>query len=185
MADPAKMNWESLRRIITTDSAAGRSDILLDGAPAKKMVIEENGLAEIWSAALTNGALARTDDRLAGIDMKLEPDGEDGVKVRWFTVPVEDETISAQEREAKVALGFAALGAADARIDTSRHVMMHKTRSIDVIIVVRGEVDLLLDDGEARALKSGDVIIQQATNHAWVNRGAETALLVAILMATP
>jgi quercetin dioxygenase-like cupin family protein len=47
---------------------------------------------------------------------------------------------------------------------------------------VRGEVDLLLDDGEATHLKPGDVVIQRATNHAWVNRGKETALLVAILI---
>ena len=60
--------------------------------------------------------------------------------------------------------------------------MMHKTDSLDVIVLVKGEVDLLLDDGDATSLKPGDVVIQRATNHAWVNNGAETALLVAILI---
>jgi quercetin dioxygenase-like cupin family protein len=48
--------------------------------------------------------------------------------------------------------------------------------------VVRGDVDMLLDNGEARSLKPGDVVIQRATNHAWVNHGEETALLVAVLI---
>jgi quercetin dioxygenase-like cupin family protein len=60
--------------------------------------------------------------------------------------------------------------------------MMHKTETLDAIILVKGSVDLLLDDGEALAMKPGDVVIQRATNHAWVNRGKETALLVAVLI---
>ena len=60
--------------------------------------------------------------------------------------------------------------------------MMHKTKSVDYIIIIKGEVDMLLDEGEARALKPGDVVIQRGTNHAWVNHGTEPALLVAVLV---
>jgi quercetin dioxygenase-like cupin family protein len=60
--------------------------------------------------------------------------------------------------------------------------MMHETDTLDVIVLVKGKVDLLLDDGEARSLKPGDVVVQRATNHAWVNTGDETALLVATLI---
>ncbi|MEZ5914132.1 MAG: cupin domain-containing protein [Parvularculaceae bacterium] len=63
--------------------------------------------------------------------------------------------------------------------------MMHETKTLDAIILVRGSVDLLLDDGEARSLKPGDVVIQRSTNHAWVNTGNETALLVAVLVKSP
>ena len=58
---------------------------------------------------------------------------------------------------------------------------MHKTASVDYIVLVKGQVDLLLDAGEAKSLKPGDVVIQRGTNHAWVNTGAEPALLVAVL----
>jgi hypothetical protein len=37
-------------------------------------------------------------------------------------------------------------------------------------IVMSGEIDMLLDDSEIH-LKAGDVLVQQGTNHAWVNRG--------------
>ncbi len=174
------MIWNGLRRIVTEDSASRRSSVKIDGPAARLLAVEEAGLAEIWTAAL-GATLLEGRDRLATEDVRLEPD-KGAVKIRWFTVPAGDESIPAAEREARAALGFAACGASAARIDTSRHPMMHKTETLDAIILIKGEVDLLLDDGEARGLKPGDVVIQRATNHAWVNRGRETALLVAILI---
>lgn len=175
------MQWDALRRIVTANNENGRSFALIDGGAAKTLAVEEAGLAEIWTAALSAGALHNDDDRLADEDLRLEP-AAGAVKVRWFTVPPEDDSASAEEREAKAAFGFAAAAAAHARVDTSRHPMMHKTDTLDVIILVKGAVDLLLDDGEAKSMKPGDVVIQKATNHAWVNRGEETALLVAVLI---
>jgi uncharacterized cupin superfamily protein len=175
------MDWGSLRRIITDNNAAGRSRILIDGAAAKLIAVEEAGLAEIWTAPLAANGLLDATDTLKDQDLKLEPDAG-AVKVRWFTVEPEDASKSAEEREAAAAFGFGAVGAGHARVDTSRHAMMHKTDTLDVIILVKGEVDLLLDDGGPTRLTPGDVVIQRATNHAWVNHGEETALLVAVLM---
>ncbi len=174
------MDWASLRRIVTCDEA-GRSRILIDGEAAKLIAVDEAGLAEIWTAPLNANALVDATDILAGQDLKLEPDAG-AVKVRWFTVAPEDASKSAEERDAAAAFGFGAVGAAHARVDTSRHPMMHKTTTLDVIVLIKGEVDLLLDDGGPTRLKPGDVVIQRATNHAWINHGPETALLVAVLM---
>ncbi|KAE8375693.1 hypothetical protein BDV26DRAFT_283262 [Aspergillus bertholletiae] len=46
---------------------------------------------------------------------------------------------------------------------------MHRTVSLDYGVVLEGEVELLLDSGEKRLLKRGDVAVQRATNHAWRN----------------
>jgi len=62
-----------------------------------------------------------------------------------------------------------------------RHPMMHRTRSLDYAIIMSGEIDMLLDEGEVH-LKAGDVVVQQATNHAWVNRGKEPCRIAFILM---
>ena len=175
------MDWQALRRIVTNNNEAGRSQVLIDGEAAKLIAVEEAGLAEIWSAELTPGVLFDAADRLADEDLRLEP-AKGAVKVRWFTVSPEDPDKTNEELEAAAAFAFGAVGAADARVDTSRHPMMHKTQTLDIIILVKGTVDLLLDDGEARAMKPGDVVIQRATNHAWINHGKETALLVAVLM---
>jgi len=59
--------------------------------------------------------------------------------------------------------------------------MMHRTRSLDYAIIMSGEIDMLLDEGEVH-LKAGDVIVQQATNHAWVNRGEKPCRVAFILI---
>ena len=175
------MDWQSLRRVVTGDNSEGRSRVLIDGEAAKLLAIDEVGLAEIWTAPLASGKLLDASDKLAEEDLRLEP-ASGAVKVRWFTVAPEEDCRNAEEKEAAAAMGFAAIGASHCRVDTTRHPAMHKTDSLDVIVLVKGEVELLLDDGAATPLKPGDVVIQRATNHAWVNHGKETALLVAILM---
>jgi hypothetical protein len=46
---------------------------------------------------------------------------------------------------------------------------MHRTVSLDYGVVLEGEIELVLDSGETRAMKRGDVAIQRGTNHAWKN----------------
>lgn len=46
---------------------------------------------------------------------------------------------------------------------------MHRTVSLDYGVVLFGEVELVLDSGETRLLKTGDVAVQRGTNHAWRN----------------
>ncbi|KAH6843233.1 hypothetical protein B0I37DRAFT_393513 [Chaetomium sp. MPI-CAGE-AT-0009] len=47
---------------------------------------------------------------------------------------------------------------------------MHRTQSLDYGIVMEGEVDMVLDSGERHVLRRGDVAVQRATQHQWVNR---------------
>jgi uncharacterized cupin superfamily protein len=58
---------------------------------------------------------------------------------------------------------------------------MHRTRSIDYAIVLSGEIDMLLDDSDVH-LKAGDVLVQQGTIHAWVNRGKQPCRIAFILI---
>ncbi|KIW99957.1 uncharacterized protein Z518_10885 [Rhinocladiella mackenziei CBS 650.93] len=46
---------------------------------------------------------------------------------------------------------------------------MHRTVSLDYGVVLEGEVELVLDSGEVRLMRRGDVAIQRGTNHAWRN----------------
>ncbi|KAL1582228.1 hypothetical protein WHR41_09079 [Cladosporium halotolerans] len=46
---------------------------------------------------------------------------------------------------------------------------MHRTVSLDYGVVLEGEVELVLDSGETRLMRRGDVAIQRGTNHAWKN----------------
>jgi quercetin dioxygenase-like cupin family protein len=66
-------------------------------------------------------------------------------------------------------------------VDTRKHPAMHKTETIDYIILLKGDVTLILDNDEVN-LKPFDVVVQRGTNHAWVNNGDEPALLTAVLI---
>ncbi|RHZ68339.1 hypothetical protein CDV55_105975 [Aspergillus turcosus] len=46
---------------------------------------------------------------------------------------------------------------------------MHRTRSLDYGIVLQGEIEMILDSGEKRMLKAGDIAVQRGTMHAWRN----------------
>lgn len=45
----------------------------------------------------------------------------------------------------------------------------HRGESIDYNIVIEGEFDLVLDSGEVTRMERGDVNVQRATMHKWVN----------------
>ena len=57
----------------------------------------------------------------------------------------------------------------------------HRTDSIDYAIIMSGEIDMMLDDKTVH-VKAGDVVIQQATNHAWINHGKEPCRVIFVLM---
>ncbi|MGO9930770.1 MAG: cupin domain-containing protein [Steroidobacteraceae bacterium] len=51
---------------------------------------------------------------------------------------------------------------------------MHRTRTLDYVVVIEGELVLILDDSEV-TLKQGDVVVQRGTDHAWENRSGTIA----------
>jgi naringenin degradation protein FdeH len=61
------------------------------------------------------------------------------------------------------------------------HPFMHRTKSIDYAIVLDGEIDMLMDDTEVH-MKAGDVLVQQGTNHAWVNNSGKPCRIAFILI---
>lgn len=58
---------------------------------------------------------------------------------------------------------------------------VHRTNSIDYIVVVSGEIYMQLDDSEVH-LKAGDVLVQRGTVHNWVNRGPGPCVLAGVLI---
>jgi hypothetical protein len=170
---------EDRRRVVTGHNTSGKSVVVIDGPPARIFGSDLRGLGEIWN---TDNAPVNTRDGTdrADIDVVLSPP-VNGSKFRYFAIAPEDPSISDEERESRVADRFAAMGAAHERVDTSRHAAMHKTKTVDYIILLSGEVTLLLDEDE-RDLKPFDVVVQRGTNHAWINKGKESALLVAVLI---
>lgn len=47
---------------------------------------------------------------------------------------------------------------------------MHRTVTMDWVVILEGEVDLKLDGGEIRTLRAGDSVVMRGTMHQWTNR---------------
>ena len=59
---------------------------------------------------------------------------------------------------------------------------MHRTSTLDYVIVLEGEVDMLLDDGAEVHMSTGDVMVQRGTYHGWTNRGDTPCRIAFILV---
>ena len=61
------------------------------------------------------------------------------------------------------------------------HPHMHRTETIDYVIVIEGEIEMDMDDSTVK-LKAGDVMVQRGTNHAWANRSDKRARVAFVLI---
>ncbi|WP_028266056.1 cupin domain-containing protein [Arthrobacter sp. MA-N2] len=58
----------------------------------------------------------------------------------------------------------------------------HRTLSLDYGIVLEGELELELDNGEKTVVKAGDVVVQRGTIHTWRNASDEMSKVAFILL---
>jgi len=61
---------------------------------------------------------------------------------------------------------------------------MHRTASVDLILVLAGRISLELDDGALVHLQAGDTLVQNGTRHAWRNSSDEPCTLAIVLLGT-
>jgi hypothetical protein len=165
----------TIRRVITGIDELGRSHVVMDFARERRGIA-----ADLW---LSGPALATESGAAAvRVDGRLEPPGGGSV-FRFFVVPPEERIrhMPVAERERLYAVHFQSMSASHAPVDTRRHPGMHRTNTLDYVVLLSGCVTLLLDDG-ATDLQPFDVVIQRGTNHAWVNYGSTDALLAAVLL---
>lgn len=59
---------------------------------------------------------------------------------------------------------------------------LHKTNTIDYLILLEGEVTLILDTGEEKTLKAGDTVVQKGNLHTWHNRGYTDCLMACVMI---
>jgi hypothetical protein len=165
---------QTFRRVVTGNNAAGKSYLESDVDVAEA----ELGNFNFWRTA-PGGA----EPDLAAPVPFFPPPGESIFRI--FRLPPADPATSPQQMAAIANAFFAGVGSANAKVDTSRHPLMHLTPTTDYIVLLLGEVSLLLDEGEPVPLKPFDVVVQRGTNHTWVVTGREPAVLMAVMLGTP
>lgn len=180
MPEPTILPADSpFRRIVTTRGVDGKSQVLIDGRARNLGTLHELWMTDQGVDPLDPALIADAVQRAFVISPSTG-----GTVFRFVEIEPEAKFahMSDEERRAAVKHAFAVVGSSNALVNTERHAAMHQTESIDYIVLLRGRLTMLLEDGEVE-LEPFDVVVQRGTNHAWVNNGTEPALLAAILIA--
>jgi mannose-6-phosphate isomerase-like protein (cupin superfamily) len=165
-----------VRRVVTTIDKQGKAVVLFDGGVPLQTMRSPNGAGDMWSTRAYPVDFNWTDDR-AKDHLGLHPP-KNGTIFRVVDFVPTSDAINKMPMDTMMKV----VGAdAPAKGLPPKHPMMHRTRTVDYAIIMSGEIDMMLDEGEVH-LKAGDVVVQQATNHAWINRGTQPCRVAFILM---
>jgi mannose-6-phosphate isomerase-like protein (cupin superfamily) len=170
---------QKIRRVVTGHDEDGRSTFLIDGiAPNIKEMESMPGLAltDLWETTGTPANNIGHADAAAR-PVRLEPP-KNGTILRIVEFPPD----AAWRTNADAKKAFESIGAGSAKDGHSADPMMHKTATIDYIIVIKGEIWAIMEKGE-KLLKPGDVLVQRGTNHSWSVRGDEPCVIAAVLVS--
>ena len=169
---------ENIRRVVTVVDHDGKAVVLFDGDNPHKMARANRGSVSrmLWMTDQSPAASSGAADR-AAVHVGIAPPAGGSVFriVEFPPIAPEIEGLDPGQMHSELAAHAPKRGL------PPRHPLMHRTRTVDYAIVMAGEIDMLLDDSEIH-LKAGDVLIQQGTNHAWVNRGTETCRIAFVLI---
>jgi mannose-6-phosphate isomerase-like protein (cupin superfamily) len=139
------------RRVVTGHDKNGKSVIVSDAAPPQHHEMHGSAIGadffEVWNTT-------QTVPQLTSLEVR-EPNE------REFTImPVSGHLLRIIEIYPPQEGG--------------KRTPMHRTTTLDYVVVIEGEIVLLLDDSEV-TLKKGEVVVQRGTNHAWENRSHRVA----------
>ncbi|OGA27725.1 MAG: hypothetical protein A3I01_11005 [Betaproteobacteria bacterium RIFCSPLOWO2_02_FULL_65_24] len=171
---------KAIRRVVSGHNAEGKSAFILDG-PAPHTYTRGPGSAvvtELWETRSTP-ADNRGDEDPTNHPYRLPPP-RGGSVFRVIEYPPDSQRLAALECERSAHDDGSGRGAALDR-GNPRHPGFHKTSSLDYVIVLSGEIYALMEEGEV-LLRTGDVLVQRGTNHAWSNRAEEPAYLAFVLI---
>jgi len=174
----------SIRRVITGHDKAGKAIVLSDG-PVPTVhgnPIRPGQLSfEVWKTHATPAPIAADEPEPTTGPRSLQPP-RNGTVLRISVVPPEtEETRRLTPEQARELFRKSGAGDASTYGRGGRHPMMHRTETVDYAVVLEGEITLILDEEEVQ-LKTGDVVIQRGTSHAWSNRSGKPVKMLYVLI---
>lgn len=168
-----------IRRVVTGHDENGKAIVIMDGEAGNVRIRKATGLRStlLWVTDATPADISGvTDEADREIGVAPPPMGSIFRVVEF--PPEKDVEGTIDNKEMMKEMGLTSSGPSG---EKPRHAAMHRTESIDYAVVLKGEIDMLLDDSEVH-LKAGDFVVQRGTNHAWANRGEEPCRIAFILI---
>ena len=172
------MEFRTVRRVVVGHDAQGKAIAFFDGPTMPKQRSPGgNAVLNLWVTNEFPVDLTSNADK-AEAKVGVPPPGN-GTIFRIVEFPPTSPTPAAPHGDHSKTL--TAMGIDPTTQGYARHPNTHRTKSIDYAIVLDGEIDMLMDDLEVH-LKAGDVLIQQGTNHAWVNNSGKICRVAFVLI---
>jgi quercetin dioxygenase-like cupin family protein len=158
---------QRVRRVVTGRNRSGKSVFLSDGTATN--VLKMNAgydvvLTDLWRTTRSPASNAGNKDAATG---KISHEAPRSGTV--FRI-VEFSPDPAWRRKTKTRTGT-----------PPSDPVMHATASLDYIIVLKGEIYVILDEGE-KLLKQGDALIQRGTNHSWSVRSRKPCVVAGVVV---
>ena len=175
---------KQVRRVVTGHDENGKAIVISDGpAPFVHVnaVNPEWYSTDIWRTGETPARIVPVADEPT-LGPRRQMPQKRGTVLRINHFPPESEDVRQMDPEAS-RRAFAALGNEKAATfgKGGRHPLMHRTETIDYVIVLEGEIEMDMDDSTVK-MRAGDVMVQRGTNHAWANRSSKRARLAFVLI---
>jgi mannose-6-phosphate isomerase-like protein (cupin superfamily) len=145
--------WRRIRRVVTSDDAAGRGVLLADGEPTNSMLLNGTRITRLWEAP--------------GLPAALPLAGDAGA------------TAGNAYREGFAGTSFyVAELPGGARAPS---IPMHRNRTLDYMAILSGHIILKIESRELE-LGPGDVLVQGGNLHTFENRREESCLLLFVVV---
>ena len=146
-------DYPPVRRVVTGHGANKEAKVLIDGPATNKKYPRPGAVSTlIWCAAETPA------------DMSIGENIEDmGARIIGTAPPPNGTRFTVND------------------IPPGTSGAMHRTETIDYVIVISGEIEMEMDASKV-TLKAGDVMVQRGTHHAWINRSSEYARVAFVLI---
>jgi mannose-6-phosphate isomerase-like protein (cupin superfamily) len=167
-----------IRRVVTGKDAGGKAIATIDATASAVDRREELGITNtlLWVTDLSPAELSVSEDA-ANKKIGVVPPLASAI-FRVIDLAPEKEVKSDYETRRQIFQGIGLAPESDSK-QKPRHPGMHRTKTIDYVLILSGEIDMLLDDSEVH-LKAGDVVAQRGTNHVWVNRSDQTCRVASV-----
>jgi mannose-6-phosphate isomerase-like protein (cupin superfamily) len=154
---------EQVRRVVMGERPNGESGFT-HNEPVEAMKVGDGRVWHIWgweqTPALPHDSTGSYEPR----SWLAPPDGMRITATRFGSNPTPQND---SERATEAALQALASAEPGGRYEDPTRPGMHRTDSIDIGVVVSGEVTVEAGDGEKVVLKAGDVYVQNGALHNW------------------
>jgi mannose-6-phosphate isomerase-like protein (cupin superfamily) len=156
-----------IRRVITGFDSDGMSCIVADSAAARyRDSAARPGLrvTSLWEGQVPP-TTTTTDPDPADEVAFVPPPGN--ARMMHVLFPPDGPSQSRSESPQTAAAGSATDDGSD-HVDESRGPRMHATETVEVLMIVAGQIDMILE-ADRTTLRAGDVVVQSGTWHTWAN----------------